>query len=158
MADKQGMLREIKLIIYDFDGVFTDNRVMLRQDGTESVMVNRSDGLAVGIFKNLGIPQVILTTEKNPVVRARARKLGIPIKHSLSDKKAALVSLCRSRNVPLKNVMFVGNDINDVEAMKSVGYPVAPADAYPQAKKTAVLVTKAKGGYGVVRELVEILV
>jgi 3-deoxy-D-manno-octulosonate 8-phosphate phosphatase (KDO 8-P phosphatase) len=151
------MLDDIGLIVYDFDGVFTDNRVILREDGKESVVVNRSDGLAVGVLKKLGIPQFILTTETNSVVKARAKKLGIGIKKGLKDKRSALVSLCKARGVPLKNVMFVGNDINDLEAMESCGYPVAPADAYAPARKAARIVTKAKGGSGVVRELLDIL-
>ncbi len=151
------MLDDIGLIVYDFDGVFTDNKVILREDGKESVVVNRSDGLAVGMLKTLGVPQFILTTETNGVVRSRAKKLGIGIKKGLKDKRSALVSLCKTHGVSLRNVMFVGNDINDLEAMRECGYPVAPADSYAPAKKAARIITKAKGGGGVVRELLDIL-
>ncbi len=154
---KRNILNDIKLIVYDFDGVFTDNKVILEENGTESVIVNRSDGLAVGLFKKMGMQQVILTTEKNKVAKARARKLGIEIKSGLEDKKAALMALCKTKGVLLRNVMYIGNDLNDLEAMKASGYPVAPDDAYAQVKKVAKIVTKTKGGDGVARELLDIL-
>jgi YrbI family 3-deoxy-D-manno-octulosonate 8-phosphate phosphatase len=146
-------LDKIKLIVYDFDGVMTDNKVLLREDGLESVVVNRSDGLAVEVIRNLGISQLILSKEKNKVVVIRANKLGIPVLHGVADKKEILSQYCVEHSICLDNVMYIGNDLNDVEVMQVVGFPVCPKDAYPDAKRIACLVIPVNGGDGVVREL-----
>jgi len=148
-------LKNIELIAYDFDGVMTDNKVYLSQDGTEAVVVNRADGLGVDMIRSMGIPQMIISTEANPVVKARADKLGLDVIQNCSDKKQALVGYCRKENIDISKVMFVGNDLNDLEVMRSVGYPVAPADAHHSVKALSCLVTEARGGEGVIRELAE---
>ncbi len=145
--------RNIDLIVYDFDGVMTDNRVIVFQDGTEAVIVNRADGLGVDCFRGLGIPQLILSTETNPVVKSRATKLRLEVITSCKDKKIALESYCAQNGYDLNKVMYIGNDLNDLEVMEIVGFSVAPTDAHPKIKKIAKLVTKAKGGEGVVKEL-----
>jgi 3-deoxy-D-manno-octulosonate 8-phosphate phosphatase (KDO 8-P phosphatase) len=145
--------RDIDLIVYDFDGVMTDNRVIVFQDGTEAVIVNRADGLGVDCFRRLGIPQLILSTETNPVVKARAAKLHLKVIASCKDKRHTLKSYCTENTYDLNKVMYIGNDLNDLEVMKIVGFPVAPADAHPKIKKIAKLITEAKGGDGVVKEL-----
>lgn len=147
----------IDLIAYDFDGVMTDNRVIVSQDGTESVIVNRGDGLGIDSLRKAGIPQMIISTEANPVVRARAKKLKLEIIQDCADKKDALIKICGEKGYDLKKVIFIGNDLNDLEAMKIVGISVAPADAHPVVISVAKLVTNAKGGYGVVRELADII-
>jgi len=148
---------DIRLIVYDFDGVMTDNRVVVTQDGGEAVMVNRADGLGVDHFRKLGIPQLILSTETNPVVRARAAKLKLEVIDACRDKKAALISYCRGQAIDLQQVLYVGNDVNDLEAMEAVGYSVAPADAHPRIRAVATVVLRVAGGAGVVRELVDLL-
>jgi len=150
-------LEDIDLIVYDFDGVMTDNRVLTFQDGSEAVFVNRADGLGIDRFRLLGVPQLILSTETNPVVTARAAKLRIDVIASCSDKRAALADYCRERRCNPRRVLYVGNDINDLDVMKTVGYSVAPADAHPEVLGSAHVVTKAKGGEGVIRELFDIL-
>jgi len=147
----------IDLIVYDFDGVMTDNRAIVLQDGTEAVIVNRADGLGVDFLRNQGIPQMILSTESNPVVQARANKLKLDVVHNCSDKKEALLKIAEENGHDLSKVIFVGNDLNDLEAMKIVGYPIAPADAHPEIIAIARFITKAKGGEGVVRELAEVI-
>jgi YrbI family 3-deoxy-D-manno-octulosonate 8-phosphate phosphatase len=149
--------KQIQLIVYDFDGVMTDNRVIVLQDGTEAVSVNRSDGLGIERIRALGIAQLILTTETNPVVKARAQKLGLEVIASCRDKKEALERYCQQNRYDLRNVVFVGNDINDLGAMKTVGFAVAPGDAHPSIARIVQLVTRANGGGGVVRELSDIL-
>lgn len=144
---------DISLIAYDFDGVMTDNKVILREDGLESVVVNRADGLAVEIIKGMGIKQVILSKEKNMVVETRANKLGIPVIKGIDDKKKILISYCDNNSLPLEKVVYVGNDINDLEVMEVVGYPVCPADAYAEIKSISKIVLAVKGGDGVVRSL-----
>lgn len=145
--------RDIDLIVYDFDGVMTDNRVIVFQDGTEAVIGNRADGLGVEHFRSLGIPQLILSTETNPVVKARAAKLRLEVIASCKNKKNALKNHCVQNGYDLNKVMYVGNDLNDLEVMKIVGFPVAPADAHPKIKSIAKLITQSKGGEGVVKEL-----
>jgi 3-deoxy-D-manno-octulosonate 8-phosphate phosphatase (KDO 8-P phosphatase) len=148
---------QIDLIVYDFDGVMTDNRVIVFQDGTEAVIVNRADGLGVARLRNLGIPQLILSTETNPVVIARAAKLRLEVIASCKDKKKALENYCAQKGYDLHRVMYIGNDLNDLEVMKIVGFSVAPADAHSNIKKIAKLITEAKGGEGVVKELSDCL-
>ena len=150
-------LSGLRSIIYDFDGVMTDNRVLVDQDGREAVFVNRSDGLAVGELKKLGLAQIIISTERNSVVGARAKKLGLPVLQSVADKAAAVRQYLAENGFQPAEVAFVGNDLNDLAAMRTVGWPIAPADAQPEVKKIAKVVLKAKGGRGVVRELFGLL-
>lgn len=144
--------KEIELIIYDFDGVMTNNKVLISEDGKESVFCNRSDGLAVSIIKEMGLPQIIISTEKNKTVEMRAKKLGIQVIHGVDCKKSIITKYCDEKNIDLNKVVFIGNDINDLEIMKIVGYPIAPSDAYESIKNEAIFLTKAKGGEGVIRE------
>ena len=146
---------DIQLIVYDFDGVITDNRVMVSEDGMESVIVSRADGLGVNIIKEMEIPQMILSTETNPVVSLRAKKLGIPVLQGVNDKKTVLLNYCKSNNFNPKGVLYIGNDVNDEGVMKAVGYTVAPADAHHSIKSLAQMVLGTKGGQGVVRELAD---
>lgn len=105
------------------------------------------------MLKNMGLKQIILTTEENKVVKVRANKLGLPVIRGLSDKKNKLVKFCRENNIDLENVIYAGNDINDLKAMKVVGYQVCPSDAYHEIKIVSKETLKTKGGFGVVREL-----
>jgi 3-deoxy-D-manno-octulosonate 8-phosphate phosphatase (KDO 8-P phosphatase) len=147
----------IELIVYDFDGVMTDNRVLLQQDGKESVWVNRADGLGIEIIRKKGIPQIILSTETNPIVAARAGKVNLPFIQGIQDKRAALESYCSEHGYSPVGILYVGNDTNDMDVMKYVGMPVAPADAHPAILRIAVLILKTPGGHGVVRELADLL-
>jgi 3-deoxy-D-manno-octulosonate 8-phosphate phosphatase (KDO 8-P phosphatase) len=147
----------IKLIVYDFDGVMTNNSVILREDGLESVIVNRSDGLAVEIIKKMGIQQLILSKENNQVVAKRAQKLNIPVLYGINNKKDTLCKYCNEHNIGLGSIVYIGNDINDVEVMRIVGYPVCPQDAYQEAKSVAKIIISANGGEGVVRELLNFI-
>lgn len=150
-------INSIQLIAYDFDGVMTDNKVIISEDGKESVIVNRSDGLAISKIREMKIPQLILSSETNSIVKIRARKLNISVLSGAKDKKGALVSYCDRKNINLKKVIFIGNDIGDLEVMKMVGYPIAPKDAYKIIKEKATIITKTRGGEGVIRELYDIL-
>jgi len=145
--------KNIDLIVYDFDGVLTDNKVLVFDDGREAVFCNRSDGWAVRQIKASGIPQIILSTEKNRVVEARAKKLEIEAVHGVDNKGDVLLDYCGRKKYSLKRVLYIGNDVNDLEAMKMVGYPLAPQDAHPKIIKVAKGVLKKNGGQGVVREL-----
>lgn len=148
---------KIKLIVYDFDGVMTDNTVTVDQDGRESVRANRSDGLGIGLIRKLGIEQIILSTEVNPVVRARAEKLDLEVHHGIRDKASALLELADKRSISVAEVLYVGNDTNDLDAMALTGFKVAPSDAHPSILAQADYITKAKGGHGVIRELADVI-
>ena len=128
-SPKMFLAKDISLIVYDFDGVMTNNKVILSEDGLESVVVNRSDGLAVEIFKKHNLPQMIMSKERNKIVSVRAKKLGIPVLQSVNDKKVAIEGYCNKINIDLKNVIYVGNDLNDLCVMQAVGHPIAPIDA-----------------------------
>jgi YrbI family 3-deoxy-D-manno-octulosonate 8-phosphate phosphatase len=141
------------LFFYDFDGVFTDNRVYFSEDGKESVCCNRSDGLAIKKIKEMGITQMIVSTETNKIVSARSAKLGIPVIQGVENKKEALLEYCDKLSVNLKETLYIGNDMNDLDAMLAVGFPVCPKDAYPEIKKIAKLVIPVSGGDGVIRKL-----
>ena len=147
----------IKLIIYDFDGVMTDNKVYVDQNGNESVNVNRADGLGVSEIKKLGLQQFIVSTETNPVVSARARKLGLPCLQGIENKSLEIASYSQKNHISLDTVAYVGNDINDMEAMKMVGTTFCPADAHEKIKNISDHVLSTKGGDGVVREILEFL-
>ena len=148
---------KIKLIVYDFDGVMTDNKVYVDQDGKETVQVNRADGLGVSEIKKLGIEQIIISTEKNPVVTTRAKKLGIYCLQGIENKKDVLINFCQKNDYDLEYVAYVGNDINDKEVMGIVGYSFCPFDAHKSILNISDHVLCAKGGDGVIRELLDFL-
>lgn len=145
----------ISLMVYDFDGVMTDNCAIQLEDGSEGVYINRNDGWGVQSIKKMGIPQIILSSEKNSVVSLRGKKLGIEVIQGCLEKKTLLQGYCRDQGIDISNVLYIGNDVNDLEVMKIVGYPIAPSDAHPSVISIAKYVTKAKGGKGVVKEVSE---
>ena len=148
-------LKNFQLIVYDFDGVMTDNKVYVDQNGNEMVQVNRADGLGVSEIKKIGIDQIIISTEKNLVVSKRAKKLGIPSFFDIDDKKSLLLEYCNKNGIDIEKVIYIGNDINDKEAMEIVGFKMCPSDAYQEIKNIADHVLKSKGGMGVIRELLD---
>ena len=150
-------LSRIRVLFYDFDGVMTDNRVLVDQNGTESVFVNRSDGLAVSRLKKAGYTQVVVSTETNPVVERRAEKLGIPVIHGVDDKGEILRRYLAENGIDRAETLFIGNDLNDMPAFEAAGLRVCPADAYGAVKQAADLVLETTGGAGVIRELMEAL-
>lgn len=147
----------IALLVFDFDGVFTDNRVYVLEDGREAVACNRGDGMGLAMLRERGMHMAVLSTEVNPVVNARCRKLQIECTHGLADKRSALVALAREKNVDLKQVVYVGNDVNDLGCMEAAGFSVVVADAHPSAREKADFVLSQPGGAGAVRELCDLL-
>ena len=150
-------LSQIKLLILDFDGVLTDNRVLVSQDGTESVWCNRGDGWGIARLKEKGVEILVLSTEANQVVRARCQKLGIDCIHGCNDKLTALKQIVAERSLSLEQVAYVGNDVNDLACMNYVGIPIAVADAVPTIKNIARIITANRGGYGAVREVCDLI-
>lgn len=154
---KQELLASVQLIVFDFDGVFTDNTVYVNQNGIESVRCWRSDGLGLSRLQDLGVKTFIISTESNPVVTVRANKLKIACKQGVKDKALALLDICDELRINPKHTMFVGNDINDIPAFNSVGFPVAVADAYSEVTPHILFRTKKPGGFGAVREVCDLI-
>jgi len=148
---------KIKLFVYDFDGVMTDNKVYVDQQGNETVQVNRGDGLGVSEIKKMGKRQIIISTETNIVVMKRAEKLGISCMQGVENKKVALIDYCENNNFDLQNVAYVGNDINDKEVMEIAGTTYCPSDAHKSIQSISDNILKTKGGNGVIRELLDII-
>ena len=144
-----------QLLVFDFDGVLTDNRVLVFSDGTEAVFCSRGDGLGFDMLRKAEIPTLILSKEKNQVVSVRANKLQVPCLQGVSDKVQALRNYCRKKKISLNDVWYVGNDLNDLEVMKIVGVTASPADAHQQIRKLSQIKLRSPGGRGAARELVE---
>ena len=149
--------KKIKLIVSDFDGVMTDNRVLVDETGKEAVYVSRADGQAVQMLKSTGIEIVIISSETNSVVKKRAEKLKIDCIHGITDKAECLKKYCEEKNISLRDIAYIGNDVNDFEAMQISGMKIVPQDGYDAVKNIADYVTKANGGYGVIREVANLL-
>lgn len=156
MIEKED-LASVKLIVFDFDGVFTDNMVYVDQHGIETVRCWRSDGLGLSRLKKVGVKAYIISTEINPVVSVRAGKLKIDCEQGVEDKSLAVLAICDKLGVDSRETMFVGNDINDIPAFKSVGFAVAVSDAYDEVAPHIHFRTKKPGGYGAVREVCDLV-
>lgn len=148
---------EVRLLVLDFDGVLTDDRVWVSEDGAESVACHRGDGMGISLLRGAGIETVVLSTEKNPVVSARCRKLDVPCIQGLEDKGAALERVIQERGFGAEEVAYIGNDVNDIPCLERVGLPVVVADAHPDVLPSALLVLSRPGGHGAVREFCDML-
>ena len=148
----------LDLVVFNFDGVMTDDRVFVDQNGLESVVCSRADGLGVEHLRQSGVRMLILSKEQNPVVAARAAKLKIDSLQGVSDKVSALSDYAAARGLSLANCIFVGNDINDLPLLGLVGCPAAPNDARPEVIAAARLILPARGGRGAVRALADMIV
>ena len=148
-------LDQIDAIIFDFDGVLTDNCVYLNSEGSEWVKCSRADGLGFNVLSKLEKPTYILSTEKNLVVAARGKKLNVPVIQNVSDKLKALEDLISVKDYSPKRILYVGNDLNDFYAMSICEYSACPADSHQKIKDIATFVLKTNGGNGVVRDIVE---
>lgn len=148
-------VKDIDLIVFDFDGVLTNNKVHINQDGKEWVSCSRADGLAFDVLRKIKKLSYIMSTEENNVVSARAQKLKIPVLQGIKNKAESLLDLCKKTNIELSRVMYVGNDLNDYQVMKMCGYAICPADSHQKIKEIASVVLHSNGGDGVVREILE---
>jgi N-acylneuraminate cytidylyltransferase len=145
--------KDIELLLLDFDGVLTDNRVWVDADQRELIAANRGDGWGIARLKEAGIRIVVVSTETNPVVAARCQKLDIEVFQGLSNKAETISSFLQQEKIAAESTVFVGNDENDLPAFPLVGCAVVVGDAHHKAKAQADIVLKSKGGYGAVREL-----
>ena len=148
-------LDDIDVFVFDFDGVLTDNKVYLDQNGVESVSCSRADGLAFDVLRKLNKPAFILSTEKSTVVVMRAKKLKIPAIQGVSDKVRAIKELIDENHYNIKNILYVGNDLNDYLVIQLCGYSACPADSHSKIKSISSIILSTNGGDGIVRELLE---
>jgi N-acylneuraminate cytidylyltransferase len=156
---RRSMPEKINLIICDFDGVITDNRVWVDQDGTESVAAYRSDSIRIKELRERGIEVLILSSEQNRVVEARAKKMGVEAIHGigLQEKGRVMRDILEQKNIKTENVVYVGNDLNDLPCFEIAGWSVAVADAYPEVIRAADFVLSKAGGRGALRELCDLI-
>jgi YrbI family 3-deoxy-D-manno-octulosonate 8-phosphate phosphatase len=148
-------LAQVALLVLDFDGVLTDNRVLTDQNGLEAVLASRGDGMGIGMLRAAGVHAIVISKEANPVVAARCNKLKLRCIQGIDDKLPQLKAVAAELGVTAAQCAYVGNDINDVECMGWVAYPIAVADAEPVAIAAAMAVTSRVGGHGAVREVID---
>jgi N-acylneuraminate cytidylyltransferase len=141
------------VLILDFDGVLTDNRVIVHEDGTESVTCHRGDGLGLERVRARGLPVVVISKERNKVVAARCKKLQVECLQGIDDKLPSLREWLAARELDIRSAIYVGNDVNDAACLEAVGCAVVVADAHPDVKPLAAIVLEKPGGHGAVREL-----
>lgn len=149
--------RPVHAVVFDFDGVFTDNRVLVDENGVESVMCNRSDGMGLIMLRQAGVPLLVISKEENPVVSARCRKLGIECIQKCDDKLPVMKKWLAERQLTLASTIYMGNDINDLACLEAAGCGVIVADAHPAVRPAAQLVLTNPGGFGAIRELCDLV-
>ena len=148
----------VSLVVFDFDGVMTDNRVWVNEDGKESVAASREDGMGVDMLLAAGFRAVIISTEPNPVVGARAKKIGVPYFNGVGDKPATLTAYLETEGIPASETIYVGNDVNDQGCFPLVAFALVVADAHPDVRRQADHVLNQMGGHGAVREVCDMLI
>ena len=158
-------LKEVHTLVFDFDGVFTDNKVYVSADGRESVCCDRADGLGFDFLRRYKVEgrihaeYFILSKETNPVVQARANKLQLDCFSSVVDKLDFLIKYLGNRfhhiKDPFTGLVYLGNDLNDLPIMERAGFSVAPNDAHDRVKEVADVVLSRNGGNGFVRFFLE---
>ena len=155
--ETKNLFKKIKLVAFDFDGVFTDNYVYTNDSGEEMVKSSKLDGFGLDKLRKLEIEIIILSSEANKVVQKRADKLGVGCRYGLKDKKEELIKVSKEFNIPLENIAFVGNDINDLGCLSICGLPIVVRDSHPEIMQFARYITILCGGNGAVREVCDII-
>ncbi len=147
----------VKMLILDFDGVMTDDRVWVDENGKEQVAANRGDGMGIALIKKAGVKVFVLSSEENQVVAKRCKKLDIPVKQGLSDKGSVLDELLKEEKIDSSEVIYIGNDVNDLACFPKVGFAAVPNDAHADVRREADLRLKKNGGHGAVREVCDLI-
>lgn len=149
---------KVSLVVMDFDGVLTDNLVHVHQDGDELVSSSRGDSMGIRLVReSLPVNFVVISTETNPVVSARCKKLNLEVYQGINNKAETLTKYLQEQQIPSEEVIFIGNDVNDLCCFDIVGYAAVPADAEPEVKRRADLVLARNGGKGAVRDLCDLI-
>ena len=155
---RRGIPEKVSILVMDFDGVLTDNRVWVDEAGRERVAGNRSDSLGLSILKQkTTVHPVVISQETNPVVTARCKKMNVEVFQGIKDKASLLNQILADRSIDAGEAIYMGNDVNDLPCLPVVSCFVAPADAHPEVLRAADQVLKNKGGHGAVREICDIL-
>lgn len=152
-----GLPTPLEGIVFDFDGVFTDDLVSVDEHGTETVRCSRRDGMGIQMLRDAGVPMIVISKERNPVVARRCEKLRIEYRQGQETKIEALQEWISGHRLNRQNVIYVGNDVNDLECMAAVGCAVTPADAHQSALSAATVILRSAGGKGAVRELADMI-
>lgn len=158
LVDRPTAHVDVDALVMDFDGVHTDDRVTVAEDGRESVTVSRADGMGVSLLRAAGVHMLILSTERNAVVGARAKKLGVDVEQGVDDKVTVLRAWCERRGLDLQRVAFVGNDVNDRGCLEIVGWPVVVPGSHPELQMLSRVPLIRSGGHGAIRELADLIV
>lgn len=149
-------ISNISLVVFDFDGVFTDNYIWLNEDGKESIRFWRGDGIGLNELRKIGIDALVLSSEVNKIVSVRCKKLRVPCIRSAKNKLETLTRHLKRRKLSFNEVAYVGNDINDVACLEAVGFPIIVRDAHASLLKVSKYRTRRKGGCGAVREVCDL--
>ena len=152
------VLREIRLFATDVDGVLTDAGMYYAESGDEWKKFNTRDGMGIKLLQRAGIITAIVTQERTKLVARRAEKLAIPELHQgVMDKLTVIREMAARHGLSLKQVAYIGDDVNDLEALKAVGFSASPADGMPNIAAAVDYVCQKKGGEGAVREIIEMI-
>lgn len=149
------LFRKIKLIVTDFDGVWTDGKVNVDQNGVESVICSRKDTLLIPEIRALGIGLFVISKEQNIVVAKRCEKMKIDYRHGVDDKLTLLKTLIAEKGLTSSDVAFVGDDVNDLPCLNHVGLPITVADGHLLCKAIAKYTTPRNGGDHAMRGVFE---
>lgn len=139
-------------LVTGFDGVHTDDRVLIGADGSESITANRADGVGIESLRGKGVGVLIVSTQTSEAGAVRGRHLGVEVRTGVADKAAAIAGWAAGRGIDLARVAYLGNDLGDLGALAIVGWPLAVADARPEVRAAARVVLTKSGGHGAVRE------
>jgi N-acylneuraminate cytidylyltransferase len=150
--------KPVQAVVFDFDGVFTDNKVLVDETGTEAVCCNRSDGMGINLLQEMHIPMIVLSKEQNTVVSTRCRKLNLPVMQGINNKLEALKKWLKEVNVDRRHTVYIGNEINDMECMEYVGCAIGPLDSHPSLAGVLKIRLSSRGGGGVIREVADLIV
>jgi len=152
------ILRQIRLFATDVDGVLTDAGMYYSESGDEWKKFNTRDGMGIKLLQKAGLITAIVTQERTRLVARRAEKLAIPELHQgVMDKLSVIRAMAERHGISLRQIAYIGDDVNDMEALNAVGFSVTPADGLPQVRKIVDYVCRLKGGEGAVRELAEMI-
>ena len=152
------VFKELKLFATDVDGVLTDAGMYYGESGEELKKFNTRDGMGIKLLQDEGVMIAIITMEQTKIVARRAKKLGITeVFQGAKDKVAVLTHLSEKFNIPFEQMAYMGDDVNDVAALQTVGYAAAPADCVDQVRQVVHYICQKNGGEGVVREVIDMI-
>lgn len=153
-------LKKIRFVAFDFDGVMTNGQVLVREDGQEYVTCSRRDGLGLEMLRQAKINACVISKEMNPVVTARCKKIKVECHQRVETGEGKLEILKRimnERGIAREQVLYMGDDLNDLVPMAYVGVGITVMSGHPMIKQAADYITTNDGGYGAVREVCEML-